>query len=225
VEASDDREFGGDRGGARLHARGYAICPVKADKKPLGNDWRRQWRPAQQLVAEGKPIPFRPAAELFPLLVDTPFDDLCRSILPDGLQVPIVRHPDCSIFDGRNRYRACRRLMDSGAVTGNILHFRNWDPKPGETELDYVLAANLHRRHLNEAQRALIATQIANMPRGTPGFGAQENDQDGHAALNITLEKASKIMAVGERTVRLANRIREHASPEVVGAVKAGKLK
>jgi hypothetical protein len=32
-----------------------------------------------------------------------------------------------------------------------------------------VLSANLHRRHLNEAQRALIATQIANMSRGVHG--------------------------------------------------------
>jgi hypothetical protein len=58
---------------------------------------------AQQLVAEGKPIPFRPVAELFPLLADTAFDDMCRSILRQGLQEPIVLHPDGSILDGRYR--------------------------------------------------------------------------------------------------------------------------
>jgi hypothetical protein len=70
----------------------------------------------------------------------------------------------------------------------------------------------------------LIATQIATMPRGNPTFGAQENDQHPVAALAISQETAAKIMAVGERTVQRAKRIREHASPEVLQAVKAGKL-
>jgi len=32
----------------------------------------------------------------------------------------------------------------------------------------FVVSKNLHRRHLNESQRAVIAARIANIPKGRP---------------------------------------------------------
>ena len=61
------------------------------------------------------------------------------------------------ILDGRNRYRAC---LEAG-IEPDFVDNR------GNNPLNDVLSWNLHRRHLNESQRAWIEAKIANMPRGT----------------------------------------------------------
>ncbi len=86
------------------------------------------------------------------------FERFADDIEANGLQKPILVHPDGSIIDGRNRFRACeaRHLEPK---------FRTYEGRDGEL-LDFVLSANLHRRHLNESQRAVVAAKMATMPQG-----------------------------------------------------------
>jgi hypothetical protein len=59
-------------------------------------------------------------------------------------------HPDGSIIDGRNRYRACKKA-------GVAPRFQKWD---GEGSLtDFVVAQNIDRRHLDATSRTLLAEQ------------------------------------------------------------------
>lgn len=99
---------------------------------------------------------FHPLAELFPLLEGAEFEVLAEDIRVNGLLEPIVLHPDGSILDGRNRYRACE-------AAGVEPHFRTFS---GNDPHAFVISANIKRRHLNETQRAMIAAKLANMPRG-----------------------------------------------------------
>ncbi|MHB1220178.1 MAG: ParB N-terminal domain-containing protein [Alphaproteobacteria bacterium] len=97
-----------------------------------------------------------PAAEIFPLLSGAELDALVADIKEHGLREPVVLF-DGAILDGRNRYRACQQL---GVKTKTV----EWD---GEgTPEAFVVSMNLHRRHLNESQRGMIAAKIAVRPSG-----------------------------------------------------------
>ena len=95
-------------------------------------------------------LPFHPAANLFPLLeVESPeFGELVQDIREHGLLQPIVLC-DGKILDGRNRYRACQHA-------GVEPRFVEWS---GDSPTAYVLSLNLHRRHLTDGQRAMIAVE------------------------------------------------------------------
>src|SRR5258706_860434 len=94
---------------------------------------------------------FHPVAAIFPLMSGTEFDALVESIRTKGLLNPIWLHPDGSIIDGRNRYRAC-------AKAGVEPRFQTWNGKGSLT--DFVVAQNVDRRHLNGTQRALLAVKL-----------------------------------------------------------------
>ena len=65
-----------------------------------------------------------------------------------------VFHAEGRILDGRNRYRAC---LEAGIEPRFV-------QQTGEASLpELVLSRNLHRRHLNESQRALVAARLARL--------------------------------------------------------------
>lgn len=95
---------------------------------------------------------FHPVANIFPLLEGAEFDALVTDIADHGQLEAIWLHPDGSILDGRNRYRACAEL-------GLAPEYRQWDGEPG-TEEAFVVSPNLHRRHLDREQRAEIMRRM-----------------------------------------------------------------
>ena len=99
---------------------------------------------------------YHSAAELFPLIEGEDFERLVADIDTNGQREAIVVLPTGEILDGRNRYRACDRLRIKPIIRVYAC----------DTPLAYVISLNLHRRHLNESQRAMVASKLANMPRG-----------------------------------------------------------
>mgnify|MGYP001052839394 CR=1 FL=1 len=95
------------------------------------------------------------AANIFPMITGADFAALRDDIKANGLLEPIIL---CNgkILDGRNRYAAC---LDVGIEPAYQDYYGE------QTPLDYVISKNLHRRHLNETQRAVVASKIANMER------------------------------------------------------------
>lgn len=99
-------------------------------------------------------------ANLFPMMNEDELNSLISDMRQNGYDEssPITTHEN-KILDGRNRYKAAQ----SAGVTPVFVKYDGDDP------LGFVLRHNLHRRHLNESQRAVIASRLANMERGGNG--------------------------------------------------------
>ena len=89
----------------------------------------------------------------------------------------------------------------------------------GNDPLGFVSSMNLVRRHLNESQRALVATQITTMRQG------ERTDLEPSANLQkVSQAKASELLNISPRSISDAKKVTAEAQPEVVNAVRDGHL-
>ena len=86
----------------------------------------------------------------------------------------------------------------------------------GADIVDFVLARNLHRRHLNESQRAMIAARIATIPHG----GVR---QVGNAAEGTTQGEAAQRLRVSKRSTTKAKLVISDGTPEQIAAIDEGR--
>src|ERR1019366_3351516 len=107
------------------------------------------------------------------------------------------------ILDGRNRFEACRRA----GIEPELCAIDSADP------VAYVISANIHRRHLDASQRAIIAAKLATLAKG-------ENQHTARAV--PSQEKAAKLMNVSVASVQRARVVLDRGSPELVQAVESG---
>lgn len=92
---------------------------------------------------------------LIPPVSSADYERLKNSIREEGgLLIPITLNQDNVVIDGHHRLRACREL--GLPVIYNIKDFTN---RPLD-ELKFVVSVNLHRRHLDEFQRAEIGMKM-----------------------------------------------------------------
>lgn len=147
---------------------------------------------------------FHPLADIFPLLDENgeEFGALVDDIKDNGLRHPIIIYNN-KILDGRNRYRACKAAF---------LKPDYQELSASKDPLDFVISANLHRRHLTETQRAAAAAQVANIKLG----GNQHTE-------GVPIGRASKTFNVGVRSINRARAILANdAIPALKDAVKVG---
>jgi hypothetical protein len=157
-----------------------------------------------------KDLEFDPVAEIFPLMQGPEFDALVEDIKTNGLREPITMLGG-KILDGRNRYLACRALgIEPTYRTGYI---------GTGTPLNYVVSLNLHRRHLDESQRAMVATKVATMKQGRP-----ESKVANLQVKNITQSEAAKMLNISERSISSARKVLASGNPDLIKAVEQGEL-
>lgn len=151
---------------------------------------------------------FHEVANIFPMMSDAEFASLKSDIQAHGLLEPIWLHNGL-IIDGRNRYQACVEL-------GVEPHFRQWD---GNGSLvAFVVSLNLHRRHLSESQRGMVAAKLANMAQG------ERTDLQPSANLQkVSRAEAAELLNVSERTVNAAAKVKDEGAPELAQAVETGR--
>ena len=117
-----------------------------------------------------------PLCTLFPRLGDEEAARLAEDIKANGLREPITL---CGgmILDGGNRYRAC---VDAG-IKPTFKEYK------GDSIVQFVLSANLHRRHLSAGQQAAIVASAQDWANAQPvgGTGANQHtnkEQTGNVA-------------------------------------------
>jgi hypothetical protein len=143
-----------------------------------------------------------PLADIFPALDDDALLALAQDIGAHGLRDNIVLYQG-KILDGRCRYRAC----EIAGVIPSVTQYA------GDNPLAFVVSRNLHRRHLNESQRAMVAARLANLQRG-----ANQHSE------GMPIGRAAELLNTSERSVARAREVLAHGNPELVEAVESGKL-
>lgn len=170
-----------------------------------------------------------PVAALFPLMQGEEFATLTQSIQANGLQEPIVLAPDgVVIVDGRNRWRACQKAGIEPRV-------RTLGKSYSEHEIiEFIIGANVHRRHLDAGQRALIGLAIEPYLQAEAKERQREHGKTAPGKKKSLPTKSSEVIGdvrdqiaalfnVGAGTVSVAKKVKNN-SPTLAADVLAGKI-
>jgi len=179
---------------------------ASADDKARGASWRGH-------------LKVHPAAELFPLMSEPELRELGEDIKANGLRLSIVLYKG-KLLDGRNRLDAMESVGikfgfhadastkefyylhacdGSDVFDGGVGHINHFDGDP----YDFVLPANLHRRHLtSEQKRELIAKVLKAKPEASSAAVAKKTKtaEKTVAKVRRKLESTSEIPKL-EKTV------------------------
>ena len=158
--------------------------------------------PKEKLMEYG----VHPIATVFPAMSTEEFNGLRADIEERGLQEPIWLY-QAKILDGRHRYRACKEL----GITPAIKQYTDNDP------VGFVLGANLHRRHLNETQRAMIAARLVTTRLG-------DNQHLRKEGRSIDLATAADMLNISEKSVKRAKAVCQDGAPELIALVDSGEV-
>lgn len=158
-------------------------------------------------------VPVHPAAELFPLLDDADLTALAEDIRAHGLLTPITRDPDDRILDGRNRFLACQQI----GVTPTYAQHEG-DPWV------FVISANLHRRHLTDGQRAMVAAKIADRANGQRSRSPASSAAGDLEPPSPTQTEAAHLLDVTRGQVQRARQVITHGTEELKTLVENGSV-
>jgi hypothetical protein len=183
------------------------------------------------------------SAEVFPMMSRQELEGLKASIEVEGLleRIAIV---DDQIIDGRNRYKVLQELGRADQPDDyEDFTFRFAAPcEEWHEPIDYVVAKNLHRRHLNVGQRAESAVKIkkrkaleAKERKRAYGekFGekhpkeeVQENVPEPLENTGQARDQAGELVGVSGRTVDHAEKVfeSENSTEELKDAVRSGEV-
>lgn len=126
-----------------------------------------------------------PLSAAFPAMPDADIEALADSIKKEGQRDDGVLY-EGMVLDGWHRYLACQQA-------GVIFYAEEFT---GDDPVAFVLAKNLHRRHLTASQRAACVVSATNWrPSGV-------TDSRVAAAATLTNKSLAEKAEVGERTIR-----------------------
>ncbi len=156
-------------------------------------------------------VEVHPAADLFPRMSAGEFEELKADIGTNGQRVPIT-YWGGMLLDGRHRYRACQEL--------------GIDPEEEELDEDlvpdpvaWVLSTNLHRRHLSETQREVVAAKVA-----TLGHGGDRKSTDIKGQICPSTDQAAEQLNVKPRSVKNAKAAIKGGCKELIEAMERSEI-
>lgn len=156
-------------------------------------------------------VAVHPAAELFPLMYGAEFAELVADIAEHGQRDAVVMTPDGQLLDGRNRWRAC-----AAAGITPVSRVESGEPWA------YVISTNVHRRHLNESQRAMIGAKIAQ--RGQGATGHSPKGPIGQVPTQPSTDEAAALLNVGRTSIVRAREVRRTGTAALQRRVEEGTV-
>lgn len=153
--------------------------------------------------------PIHDIANIFPEMGGAEFASLCADIKANGLREAIWLYQG-AVIDGRHRMRAC-------AEVGVNCYTKTY---AGDDPLKFAVSLNLHRRHLDSSQRAMVAARLANMKVG----GDRVSEHSANLQNAVSQSQAADLLNVSTRSVAAAARVQEEAPAEVIRAVDRGDM-
>lgn len=178
-----------------------------------------------------------PLADAFPLVEGDEFSELVADIREHGLSNPIMlTHDKSTIVDGRNRYRACvKALVDP--------HFKALPESFTEEQIgNYIRSENIHRRHLNRGQVALVAltfheyfvelakkrqveaaSRDRTLPKSSPSDAEVSADLHSTDYQRKSATQAAQAVGASGRAVAQAKAVQK-AAPDLAAQVRRGDL-
>ena len=161
-------------------------------------------------------LELHPLSLLFPPIPEEELAELGRDIALHGQLEPIVLH-DGKILDGANRYKACR-LMGLEPWTTEFNQER-----VKRTPEEYVMAANVMRRHLTPGQLATIALAWAEqLESNTNDALFPKSEKTTGRPRTSAIPHASQSLGVRRQAVYEVQEIRA-ADPSLFQEVRAGR--
>lgn len=164
-------------------------------------------------VGEMHGFDVHPAAGIFPLIDGDDFRRLVEDIRANGLADEVTLDSDGLLIDGRNRVRACQEA-------GVEVRTRRFD---GDV-VQYVVSHNLHRRHLTNRQRAMVAGRLANLPHGGDRGNQYSGGKTPNGDLPPSRAAVKKLLGVSEGSLHRARVINRDGSPSLVALTDDDKV-
>lgn len=165
-----------------------------------------------------------PTASIFPMMTDEALNELGHDIQEHGLRDPIVMH-EGRVIDGRNRLEGCHRA-------GVEPTFVDWTGSG--SVVSWIISVNVHRRHLTDRQRAVIAAKVAQELEAEAKSRSTQNLRNswdpvegldpGPRGEGKSAATAAKLLNVSRDATNKAARIAKSGSEELVKAVTHGKV-
>lgn len=168
--------------------------------------------------------PVHPVCDIFPMFAEADLMALAADIEAHGLLEPIVTFRG-QLIDGRNRLAACELI-------GMEPDEREWEGDEGDL-IPWVVSRNLHRRHLTDGQRKMVAARLTNLQHGSNQHRERTNavnlDEDpqicgSSTRQEVTQGDAAALLNVPERGVQQAAALLRDGAPEVVRQVESGEV-
>jgi hypothetical protein len=167
-------------------------------------------------------LEFHELADLFPLLQGEELREIVDDIKDNGFRREPITLLGGKILDGRNRYNAAK-LAGYQLQRDDVEHFEQ--RYPGQDPLLFVVAKNLHRRHLTVGQRACLAAELyKRMPKRPVGQPKELSGiPDNTPTAKESLKKAAEMADVSVDSAQQILRI-EKLAHDLAAHVKTGKI-
>ncbi len=156
-----------------------------------------------------------PAAGVFPMMSDDELRALADDIKTNGQHEPITRNKATGqIVDGRNRLAACE-------MAGVEPNFEDKAFEDTAAVVRFVISSNIHRRHLNPSQIAMVAARMVT----TDVSGGRPEKTEPIGPVSVSRKEAAQMTGAAVKSISRARKVLQTGDTDLIGKVERGEIK